>query len=57
MEAKIEVETLNKVLDYLSTRPYREVYNLIKLTQQAVVITEPESDTINHEQSNTDGTV
>lgn len=57
MKAKIEVETLNKVLDYLSQHPYKEVYKLIELTQQAIVITEPEADTINHEQSNTDGTV
>jgi hypothetical protein len=30
---QISVETLNRVLGYLGTRPYQEVFQLIKLVQ------------------------
>lgn len=57
MKAEIKVETLNTALNYLASKPYSEVYELINLIQQAEVIKDKEVDTINHEQSNTDGTV
>lgn len=42
-KAKIDLETLNRVLDYLADKPFREVHHLIKLIQEAVVITEPDN--------------
>ena len=39
--AKVEVEVLNAVLEYLSNRPYKEAAGLISAVQTAEII-EPE---------------
>lgn len=39
-EIKISVDTLNAVLGYLGARPYQEVFNLVKLIQDAAAESE-----------------
>jgi hypothetical protein len=41
-KAAVSVETLNKVLNYLASKPFAEVHELIGLIQQAEVIKEEE---------------
>jgi hypothetical protein len=35
MNLQLSVETVNKVLGYLGTRPYQEVFHLIQAIQEA----------------------
>jgi hypothetical protein len=43
-EIKISVETLNVILGYLGTRPYQEVFNLVKLIQDTAAESEKQDE-------------
>lgn len=36
MEVKVNVEILNKIGEYLSEKPYKEVYHLLDMLQNSV---------------------
>lgn len=44
MKAEIEIEKLNKVLDYLVKKPFIEVHELVKLIQSAKPIQEEKDE-------------
>ena len=44
MTLPIPIETVNKVLGYLGTRPYQEVFHLIQAIQEAAKPPEPTED-------------
>ena len=50
MKLALPVETVNATLEYLATRPYREVMQLIPAIQAAEPVPEPEpkEEEINH---------
>ena len=41
MELRLPIETANKILGYLATRPYQEVYQLIQEMQAAAMPPQP----------------
>ena len=49
MKLQLPVETINATLEYLATRPYREVMQLIPAIQAAEPVPEPEPKTTDEE--------
>ena len=44
MKIELSVETLNRILGYLGSRPYQDVYQLIQEIQEAAKPKEPNDE-------------